>query len=96
MQMLLWWRVWWGLAESAFGGSVSLESGGWFCVDAFSRKLTLVAVKMFLHLMFYFKKRFYKCCGFNVICEDNVSIHCITTQHKNGSFPSTLTGHMLG
>jgi hypothetical protein len=36
MKMRLWWRLWWGLAESTFGGS--LESGGRFCVGAFGRK----------------------------------------------------------
>jgi hypothetical protein len=39
-----------GLAESEFGGS--LESGGWFCVDAFGRNLTSVTVKMFSHLIY--------------------------------------------
>jgi hypothetical protein len=41
----LWWRVWWGLAESAFGGS--LESGGRFCVSEFGGNLASVAANMF-------------------------------------------------
>jgi hypothetical protein len=32
----LWWRIWLGLAELAFGGS--LESGGLFCVGAFGKE----------------------------------------------------------
>jgi hypothetical protein len=39
--------LWWGLAESAFGGS--LESGGRFCVGAFGRNMSSVAIKMFPH-----------------------------------------------
>jgi hypothetical protein len=38
-------RLWWGLAESAFG--VSIESGGRFCVGTFGSHLVSVAVKMF-------------------------------------------------
>jgi hypothetical protein len=37
MQTRLWWSLWWGLAESAFGGS--LDSGGLFCVGVFGRNL---------------------------------------------------------
>jgi hypothetical protein len=81
-------RLLWGLAESAFGGS--LESGGRFCVPAFGRNLASVAVKMFSHLI-YFAKNCYKFCTFNAICEDNFKINFITVQHKTGSFPSTLT-----
>jgi hypothetical protein len=36
MQTRLWWRLWWGLTNSEFGGS--LESGGRFRVGAFGRK----------------------------------------------------------
>jgi hypothetical protein len=43
--MRLWWCLRWGLAESAF--SEGLESGGRFCVGAFGRNLSPVAVKMF-------------------------------------------------
>jgi hypothetical protein len=32
MQTRLWWRLWWGLTESEFGGS--LESGGLFCEES--------------------------------------------------------------
>jgi hypothetical protein len=42
--------LWWGLDESAFVGS--LESGSRFCIDAFSRNLALVAVKMISHLIY--------------------------------------------
>jgi hypothetical protein len=58
-------RLWWGLAESAFGGS--LESGGRFYVVAFGRNLASVAVKMFSHLI-YFIKKLYKWCAFTAIC----------------------------
>jgi hypothetical protein len=83
---------WWGLAESAFGGS--LESGGRFCVGAFGRNLASVAVKIFSHLI-YFIRKFYKFCTFSAICKDNAAINCITVEHKKVSFPSTLTGHTL-
>jgi hypothetical protein len=83
-------RLWWGLAESAFGES--LESGGRFCVGAFSRNLASVAVKMFSHSICFINK-FCKCCTFSAICEYNAAINCVTVQHKKGSFPSTLTGH---
>jgi hypothetical protein len=53
MQTRLWWRLWWGLTESAFGGN--LESGGRFCVGAFDRNLASVAVKMFSHLIYVIK-----------------------------------------
>jgi hypothetical protein len=53
------WYLWWGLAESAFGGS--LESGGRFCVGAFGRNLTSVAVKMFSHLIYFIKKLYTFC-----------------------------------
>jgi hypothetical protein len=33
MQTRLWWCLWCGLAESAFGGSLELDD--WFCVGAF-------------------------------------------------------------
>jgi hypothetical protein len=42
----LWWRLWWGLAESAFGGS--LESGGRFCVGEFGENRASVAVNVFI------------------------------------------------
>jgi hypothetical protein len=64
------------------------------CVDAFGRNLDSVAVKKFLHLI-YFINRFYKCCTFNAICKDNASRGCITVQHRKGSFASTLTGMTL-
>jgi hypothetical protein len=65
MQTKVWWRPWWGLAESAFCGS--LESGDRFCVGAYGRNLASVAVKMFSHLI-YFRKKFCKFCTFNAIC----------------------------
>jgi hypothetical protein len=79
MQKKLWWRLWWGLAESPFGGS--LESGGRFCVGALGRNLDSVAVKNFSHLI-YFIKKFYKFYTFNVICKDNSAINCITVKDK--------------
>jgi hypothetical protein len=78
--------------ESGF--AESLESGGRFCVGEFGRNLASVAV-MFSHLI-YFIQKFYECCNFNMICEDNAAINCITVQHKKVSFPSILTGHALG
>jgi hypothetical protein len=49
---------------------------------------------MFSHSI-YFVKTFYKFCSFSAICNDNAAINSVTVQHKNGSFPSTLTGHKL-
>jgi hypothetical protein len=49
MQTRLWRRLWWGLAESAFGGG--LESGGRVCVGTFDTNLAAVAVKMFSRLI---------------------------------------------
>jgi hypothetical protein len=45
MQTRLWWRLLWGLAESALGGN--LESGVSLsvCVDAIGRNLASVTVK---------------------------------------------------
>jgi hypothetical protein len=62
MQTRLWWRLWWGLAESAFSGG--LEAGGRFSVGAFGRNLASVAVKKFSREL-YIVKKFYKCCTFN-------------------------------
>jgi hypothetical protein len=73
MQTRLWWRLWWGLAESAFGGS--LESGGPFCVRTFGRDVVSVAVKMFTDI-------FYEFCTFNAICKDNAAINCLLLNTK--------------
>jgi hypothetical protein len=54
-----------GLAESAFDGS--LETSGYFCVDAFGRNTASVAVNIFSRLIF-FKKTLYKCRTFSTIC----------------------------
>jgi hypothetical protein len=75
----LWRRLWWGLAESAFGGN--LEADGQFCVGAFGRNLASVAVKMFPRLI-YFIKTFYKLCIFNGICKDNSVMNCIKQFHS--------------
>jgi hypothetical protein len=58
----------------------------------FGRNLASVAVKKFSHFI-CFAKKFYKICNFNLICEDNGAINCITVQHRKCSFPSTLMGH---
>jgi hypothetical protein len=71
------------------GPGGSLESGGRFCVGAFGRNLTSVAVKMFSHLI-YFIKKFYKFCIFNAIRKDNFAINFIAVQHKESSFPSVV------
>jgi hypothetical protein len=88
-----WWRLYWCLAEFAFGGS--LESGGRFCARDFVRNLASVAVKI-ISTFIYFKKKCYAFCAFDAICKDNASINCITVQHKEGLFPSFFTGHTLG
>jgi hypothetical protein len=81
MQKRLWWRLWWGIAESAFGGS--LESGGRFYVGAFGRNLASVTVKMFSHLIQFIKK-FYKFCDFNAIFKYNAARNCTVVQQKKG------------
>jgi hypothetical protein len=83
MQRRLCWCLWWGLAESAFGGN--LVSGGQFCVGAFGRDLASVAVKIFSHIIYYIKK-FYKCYTFNAIYKDNSAINCFIVQHKKGLY----------
>jgi hypothetical protein len=50
--------------KRGYGGACSgvwrsLESGGRFCVGAFGRNPVSIAVKMFSHLICYFKKLFY-------------------------------------
>jgi hypothetical protein len=84
-------RLWWCLAESAFGRS--LESGSQFCVGVYGRYLASVTVKMLI----YFIKKFYKFCTLNAIFKDrhNTAIYYITHQHKKGSFQSILTGHTM-
>jgi hypothetical protein len=83
------WHLWWVLAECAF--RKSLDSGGLFFVGAFARNMASVALKVFSRLC-CFKKKFYKCCTSNVNCRDNAGINCITVQHENVSYTSTLTG----
>jgi hypothetical protein len=78
------------VAKPLFGGS--MDSGGRFWVGAFGRNLASVAVRMFSHFA-YFKKKCYKCCSFNAICKYNAAINCVTVQHKQGSFPSTVTNN---
>jgi hypothetical protein len=88
----LWWRLWCGLMECAFGGRREYGVRRSILCCAFGGNLASVAVKMFSHLI-HFIKKFYKCCTFNMIWKDATEINCITVQHKKGSFPSTLTGH---
>jgi hypothetical protein len=80
METMLWWRLWWGLAES-LAGVCSLESGGRFCFGAFGRNVASVAVKMF-SLLIYFIKKFYKFYTFNTVSKDNAAINYITVQNK--------------
>jgi hypothetical protein len=48
-----WWRLSWGLAESAF--CKNPESSGQFCVGAFGRNLASVAVKILPHFIYFMK-----------------------------------------
>jgi hypothetical protein len=68
-------RLWYGLMESAFGGS--LESCGRFCLSEFYRNLASVALNMFLHLI--------SC--LIAICKDNAAINCVTIQHRKMFIP---------
>jgi hypothetical protein len=85
--MKVWWRLWWGLAESAFVRS--LESGSRSCVGVFDINLASVALKMFSHLTYF--------CTFTAIYKFNTAINCIrpTVHCKKVLFSSTLTGHTL-
>jgi hypothetical protein len=67
MQKRLSWRLWWGMAESAFGGGV--KWGGRFDVGM---NPTSVAVKKFSHLI-YFNKKFYKYCNCNAVFKNNTA-----------------------
>jgi hypothetical protein len=62
------------------GSGGSLESGGRFCVGAFSRKLTSAAEKLFSHLICFINT--FNKCTFNVICKDDAAINCIIAQHE--------------
>jgi hypothetical protein len=73
-------RLWWSLAESAFGGS--LESGGRCSVCAFGRNLASVFVNMFSHSIYFIKKISNKFCTFIAVCKDNAAINCIAVQHE--------------
>jgi hypothetical protein len=86
MQTRIWRLQLWILAECDFEGR--LESGGPFCVGAFSRNVASVAVKMFQRLMYFLRKcinvlsmRFTK-----IIHEDNDDIICPCS-----FFPSKLS-----
>jgi hypothetical protein len=99
MQTRLWWRLWRGLADSIFGGS--LESCGRFCVGTFGGNLASVAVKVFSHLIYIIKK-FYKCCTFTAIRKDNSAIlHYYSTQKRfilvnfDGSYVSDINKQRL-
>jgi hypothetical protein len=72
----------WGVAESAFGGS--LESGGRFCVGAFGRNVASVAVNMFSCLIYFIRR-----CTFNAICKAKVAIK-YNSMSLQGSMPQDL------
>jgi hypothetical protein len=67
------------------------------CTDsgACGRNMTSTGEKKLTYLIHYIKP-FYKFCTFNVICNDNSAINCITVHHKKVSLQSTLMGHTLG
>jgi hypothetical protein len=66
MQKALCWHLWYGLGESAFGGS--LESGGRFCIGSLGRNLVPVAVIFFTFNLLY-KYIFLYFCLQNVVVE---------------------------
>jgi hypothetical protein len=82
-------RPWWSLKEYVLG------SQALGCVGACGRNMTSTGEKKLTYLI-YFIKLFYKFCTFNVICNDNSAINCITVHHKKVSLLSTLMGHTLG
>jgi hypothetical protein len=82
-------EVWWNLRLAGVWRQADRLS-----VGAFGMNLVSVAVKMFSNLI-YFINKFYQRCTFNGSYEDNTAINFITVQHKQISFPSTLTGHTL-
>jgi hypothetical protein len=84
-QVGLWWCLWRGLAESAFGEFLNLESGGPFGIGAFGENLVSVAVKKHLHLI-YFIKKFCKLCTLKTTGKGNGAINCLTLKHVKCSF----------
>jgi hypothetical protein len=82
MQTKLCWCLWWGLAESAFGGNLSQAVS--FVLARLTRTWLQSPWRCF-HILLLTK--FYKWRIFNAIWKYNVSINCITVQHKEGSFP---------
>jgi hypothetical protein len=81
----------WNANEALVVSGGSPESGGRFCVDAFGKNLAYEPWSFFLHLNYI--KKYFKFGTSSAICEDNVAINCITLKRKEGSIPSTLTGH---
>jgi hypothetical protein len=77
--MMLWLRQW-TLAVSQLGWSP--ESGGRFCVGAFGRDLTSVAVTIFFTFKLCYRE-FHKFCNFNAIFTDKAAINCFTVQQKD-------------
>jgi hypothetical protein len=62
------WRLWWGLAESAFVGNTESGVRRRFCVGAFgSHREDVFTLNLPL-------KKFYTFCTFYVICKDNDAI----------------------
>jgi hypothetical protein len=88
MHKKLWWHLWWGLAESAFGGSLELGGGFWQECGLNRRKDVFTSY-------FTGPRKYYKFRAFNIICKDNAAIKYITVQHKKVSFPSNVTDHTM-
>lgn len=63
-------RLCWGLAESAFDGSLKSGVRCPVCVGSFGRNMVSVAGETFSHLI-CFTKKCHNFCIFNEICKDN-------------------------
>jgi hypothetical protein len=85
----LWWRLWWGLAESAFGES--LQSGGRFGVAVVGNKSGFShseGVSMF-NLVY---KDLHKFCTSQCYLQRYSTVNCITVQHTKKGQPVNPDG----
>jgi hypothetical protein len=55
MHTILWQRLWWGLAESAYGQNLEFGFRLSIFVGAFCSNLASLAVKMFSHVIYFTK-----------------------------------------
>jgi hypothetical protein len=70
--MRLWWCPWWGLVESAFGSGITTkERMNIKIIDSKLKERMKSSEDVFTF-------RFYNFFTFNMICNDNATVNCIT------------------